>query len=305
MSHDTLLDAVHGQFAAAVIAIGAVVPDGPAAMDAGLIAYVQPSDWMMLNFCPETLMVALRGGPLEARISKLTVPLPCPEPLRICTHSASAAADHEHMPLEARTCTCPDPPDWLKPAELWASDRPHSPADWLISARWPLATMAPRRVTGSGLADAANSTVPSPWPLPPDFRLSHAPSTVADHAHSRAAVTAMAALPPSEGSGPSTGCIVIAQRLTLVGEVTEETLVEEEPQACSAASARPVNAATAPRRIRLRNVTSCITGTARLSPIRNGTHCQKPRQRFSNPEPLELLNLRETEAAPTQSEVLR
>ena len=65
----------------------------------------------MLNFCPETLIVALRGGPVEAAISKLTTPFPCPDPLGIRTHSASAAADHEHMLLDARTCTCPDPPD--------------------------------------------------------------------------------------------------------------------------------------------------------------------------------------------------
>ena len=123
-------------------------------------------------------------------------------------------------------------------------------------------------MTGSGLADAANSTVPSPWPLVPDFRLSHAPSALADHAHSRAAVTAMAALPPSAGSGPSTGRIVIAQRLMLVGDVTEETLVEEDPQACSAARARPASAA---RQRRLRNLASCISDTARLAPIRNGT----------------------------------
>ena len=75
VSHDTLLDAVQGQDAAAAIAIEAVVPDGLAAMDAGLIAYVQPSDWTMLNFCPEMLMVALRGGPVELRMSKLTQPL--------------------------------------------------------------------------------------------------------------------------------------------------------------------------------------------------------------------------------------
>ena len=130
-------------------------------------------------------------------------------------------------------------------------------------------------MTGSGLADAANSTVPSPWPLLPDFRLSHPPSTLADHAHSRAAVTATTALPPSAGSGPSTGCIVIAQRLMLVGDVTEETLVEEEPHACSATSARP---GSAPRRIRLRNRVSCMSETVRLMPIRNGTHSQKPRQ---------------------------
>ena len=47
----------------------------------------------MLNFCPETLIVALRGGPVEAGMSKLTTPLPCPDPLGIRTHSASAAAD--------------------------------------------------------------------------------------------------------------------------------------------------------------------------------------------------------------------
>ena len=134
-SHDTLLDAVQGQDAGAVIAMAVVVPDGPAASDAWSIANVQPSDWMMLNFCPETLMVALRGGPVELRTSKLKTPLPCPDPLRICTHSASAAADHEHMLLEARTCTWPDPPDWLKLAELCASDSSHSPAAWLTSAR--------------------------------------------------------------------------------------------------------------------------------------------------------------------------
>jgi hypothetical protein len=37
-SHGTLLEAVQGQDAAAVIAMAAVVPDAPAVMDAGLIA---------------------------------------------------------------------------------------------------------------------------------------------------------------------------------------------------------------------------------------------------------------------------
>lgn len=256
----------------------------------------------MLNFCPETSMVALRGGPVEAGISKLTTPLPCPAPLRICTHSASAAADQEHMPLEARTCTCPDPPDWLKLAELCASERLHSPAAWLTSARWPLATIAPRRITGSGLADAANSTIPSPWPVFPDFRVSHAPSTLADQVHSRAAVTPMAALPPSAGSGPSTGRIVIAQRLTLVGEVTEETLVEDEPQAWKKRSARPVSA---PRQTRLRNFASCITDTARLAPIRTGTVSKSsPALRQSRAVGMAEYG-DEPEAASTQSEVLR
>jgi hypothetical protein len=43
-------------------------------------------------------------------------------------------------------------------------------------------------------------------------------------------VTATTALPPSAGNGPSTGCIVIAHRLMLVGAV-EVMLVEEEPHA--------------------------------------------------------------------------
>jgi hypothetical protein len=54
--------------------------------------------------------------------------------------------------------------------------------------------------------------------------------------------------------------------LMLVGEVTEETLVEEEPHACKATSASP---GVARRRIRLRN--RAASETVRLMPIRNGT----------------------------------
>jgi hypothetical protein len=111
VSHGTLLDAVHGHAAVVVMAIAAVLPEGAAAIEAGLIAYVHPSDCTTLNFWPATLIVALRGGPVEAGTSNVTTPLPCPDAVRTRTHSASAAADHEHMPLDARTCTWPDPPD--------------------------------------------------------------------------------------------------------------------------------------------------------------------------------------------------
>ena len=108
----------------------------------------------------------------------------------------------------------------------------------------------------------------------PDLRLSHAPSTLADQAHSRAAVTAIAALPPSAGSGPSTGCIVIAQRLTLVGEVTEETLVDEEPHACRRDERQARQCHDAADTAEESQVVHVRYGSA-ARPIRNGAHCQK------------------------------
>ena len=110
----------------------------------------------------------------------------------------------------------------------------------------------PRRICGSGFTVATNSTAPSPCPLAPDLMVSHAPSAEADHAHSRAAVTAIDAVPPSAGSGASTGCIAIPQRTICVGAVM---LVAADPPHEDVASSRLAAAAAVAirlRRLRLR-----------------------------------------------------
>jgi len=107
----------------------------------------------------------------------------------------------------------------LKLAALCPNEISQVPAVCMTSVRWPFAVIAPRRICGSGLAVAANSTVPSPCPLAPDLMLSHVPSTDADQAHSRAAVRLMEAVPPVAGKGVSRPCIDIAHRLIDVGDV--------------------------------------------------------------------------------------
>jgi hypothetical protein len=157
-------------------------------------------------------MVALRGGAVEAGTSNDTVPLPCPLVVRSWIQSAAVVADHVHIELDARIWSCPLPPPCPKLAALWPSTISQVPADWVISVRCPFAVIEPRRIWGSGLTPAANSTVPSPCPVAPDLMVSHVPSAVADQAHSRAAATATDAVPPSAGSGASTACIEIPQR---------------------------------------------------------------------------------------------
>jgi hypothetical protein len=56
--------------------------------------------------------------------------------------------------------------------------------------------------------------------------VNQAPSALADQAHSRAAVTAMDAVPPSGGRGASIACIEMPQRTICEGAVT---LVAAEP----------------------------------------------------------------------------
>jgi hypothetical protein len=62
-----------------------------------------------------------------------------------------------------------------------------------------LTTSAPRRIAGSGLRAAANSTIPSPWPLWPDLTLSQAVSAETVHVHSLVAAIETVPVPPAAG----------------------------------------------------------------------------------------------------------
>ena len=95
-------------------------------------------------------------------------------------------------------------------------------------------TIAPLRVTGSALAAAANSTVPSPCPDAPDRIDSQAPSAVAVHEHSRAADTVTVPLPPCAPIAPAPVGVTL-QRVNEEGDVE---VVADEPQAISVAQAR-------------------------------------------------------------------
>lgn len=154
------------------------------------------------------------------------------------------------------------------------------PADWLTSARWPFALTAPRGICGSGFDVALNSTTPSPCPLAPVLMVSQEPSTDADHAHSRAAATAIQALPPSAGNGASSPCMAIAHRFIEVGAVM---LVAAEPPQEEAVFATATSVAVNAMRlkgIRLRTVAVRISqnGPVRADPRMR--QCQKSRQSF-------------------------
>jgi hypothetical protein len=78
VSQLTFVAAVHGQAGAVVIAIAPAAPAAPTDCEAGEIAKVHPSDCVTLNVCPAIVMVALRGGAVDAGTSNDTVPFPCP-----------------------------------------------------------------------------------------------------------------------------------------------------------------------------------------------------------------------------------
>jgi hypothetical protein len=158
----------------------------------------------------------------------------------------------------------------LKLTELCPTTISQVPADWLISDRWPFAVIAPRRNSGSGFAVALNSTTPSPWPFAPVLIVSHVPSTDADHAHSRAAVTATEALPPSAGNGPSIPFMEMAQRFIEVGAVM---LVEAEPPHEDAALETVITAAANARRSRGIRLRTAAVRMSRNGPARAELQC--------------------------------
>jgi hypothetical protein len=159
----TLLAAVHGQPAPAVTAIVPAPPAAPAAKVAGAIVNAQPSDWVTLKESPAIFRLPVRGGPDVGATVKATGADPLPlAPEVMVIQSASEAAVQVHSALEARTPTLPLPPAVANEAELSASENTHSAAACVIWARLVFTVMPPVRTTGSGLAAAANWTVPSP-----------------------------------------------------------------------------------------------------------------------------------------------
>jgi hypothetical protein len=91
---------------------------------------------MTANRSPATTIVPVRGAPVAAATSNATEPLPLPvEPERIVIQLESDAAVHEHIALEARTPTVPDPPAGVKLADESASCITQSAADCVTLAR--------------------------------------------------------------------------------------------------------------------------------------------------------------------------
>jgi hypothetical protein len=192
-----LLAAVHGQPAPAVTAIVPAPPAAPVAKLAGAIANAQPSDWVTLKESPAIFRVPVRGGPDVGATVNATGADPRPlAPEVMVIQSASEVAVQLHNPLDARTPTLPVPPAVANEAELSASENVHSAAACVICARFVLTVMPPLRTTGSGLAEAANWTVPSPWPELPDGIVSQAASDWADHWHSRSVEMGIEPVPP-------------------------------------------------------------------------------------------------------------
>src|SRR3990170_1369165 len=132
-------------------------------------------------------MVPVRAAPVDAATSNATSALPFPVAVRTTIQGESDEAVQVHSELEARTLKLPEPPTWAKVLEGSESENVHSAAACITSTLWSLRTTEPRRTSGSGLADAATSTVPSPCPDAPALIASHAASTEAAQAHSRAA----------------------------------------------------------------------------------------------------------------------
>lgn len=200
-SHGTLLAAVHGHPAVVVTVTVLLPPVANTFCAAGAMEKVQPSDCVTLNRWPAMVRDPLRGGPVAPATSNITAPLPRPSlPERIWIHESLDVAVHGHKELEARPSTRPDPPSGVKLAELVASVMSQVPASCVISARCPFTTRAPRRDAGSGLRAAANSTIPSPWPLCPDLTDNHPLSAEAVQVHSRVAAIATVPVPPLAGT---------------------------------------------------------------------------------------------------------
>ncbi len=76
--HGTLLAAIHGQPAVVVTATVLFPPDADMFCDGGAMENAQPSDWVTLKRWPAIVKAPLRGGPVVAATSNMTVPLPRP-----------------------------------------------------------------------------------------------------------------------------------------------------------------------------------------------------------------------------------
>ena len=74
----------------------------------------------MLNRCPATVIVPMRGGPDVAATTYGIDAVPFPFALDVMViQSASDDAVHVHCWLDATTSTTPDPPLCEYPAECW------------------------------------------------------------------------------------------------------------------------------------------------------------------------------------------
>src|SRR5687767_11237742 len=168
-------------------------------------------------------MVPVRATPGEAATSNATSALPFPVAVRTTIQGESDEAVQLHSELEDRTSKLPEPPGWANVPTGSESENVHSAAACITSTRCSLRTTEPRRTCGSGFADAATSTVPSPCPDAPALIDSHAASTEAAQEHSRAADTVKLLVAPAAGTCPSP-LTVTEHRLRPDGEVAVEVV---------------------------------------------------------------------------------
>ena len=163
--HDASLRADHVQPPVVASAIVPVPPLAGTLWLVGVIEVVHPSPCVMVTTRPATRSVPLRVGPVVARASYLTGPLPVPcDPSTIASQSTSLRAFHVHCGLLAVTAIVRRPPSPVTESLRGSTPNVHAAASCVMPICSPPTLIMPLRTAGSALAATLKEIVPSPCP---------------------------------------------------------------------------------------------------------------------------------------------
>ena len=144
MIHVLLLCAVQGQPVPEVTPNVPVPPAPEIVAETGLIAYVHPSAWLIVDVSPATVIVPVRAGPLLAATKTFTGPLPAPvAPNVIEIHALLLVAVQVQL-LPAVTLIAPPPPPFGNVPVLWFIEYMHP--SWLTVNVCPATVIVPVRL---------------------------------------------------------------------------------------------------------------------------------------------------------------
>jgi hypothetical protein len=162
---------------------------------------VQPTAaWLTVNVRPPIAIVPTRGVMAvfaAAENETVPVPLPLAPPVTVSQAGVPVTAVHAHPDGAVMVVVPVAVPDAIETL-AGASEYVHGAAAWVtVTVRPPIEIVA-CRVCVSGLASAANVTVPSPLPLAPVMTTSHDGALLtADHPHPSGEVTVVVPVAPA------------------------------------------------------------------------------------------------------------
>lgn len=218
--HGASLWADHVHPAAVLTVIVPEPPLAPTVCDTGAIAVLHPTPWVTVTVCPATVSTPVRDGPVVARASNMTWPLPVPcAPSTMESHSVWLRAVHAHCALLAVTDTLLRSPAGDIETLVGETVKAHAAASCVMASCCSPTTMEPRRCEGSMLALTLNATLPSPCPAACAASWIQPPDADTFHWHSRLVLTLTVPVPPAEANVD--GCAAaVTGHLLVEGAVT-------------------------------------------------------------------------------------